>query len=84
MGRESALEQKLGHKKYRSMVDKSSKSYDDGKHEFTFLPKSKIKCSSSKVFECPNCGEYLTGTKHTYMIECRNCKSLVKVGGANE
>lgn len=79
MARNSALEQEMGPKKYREMIHKSSKEADNKNLPFTFLPKSKIKCSSRKGFVCYNCGHTMTGTKHTYMIICSNCKTVNKV-----
>jgi predicted RNA-binding Zn-ribbon protein involved in translation (DUF1610 family) len=77
--RESPVEMEKGSNKYKDMIHKNSKAYDRGNPTFTFPPKSKIKCSSNKAFECPECGAVMVGTKYSVMIVCSDCKKLVRI-----
>ncbi len=76
--REPANKTERGAKKYKAMIDKSSKDADKKNLPFSFGVETK----SSKLdvtCACPKCETVSAVSKNTVMLVCRSCNDLYNI-----
>jgi len=79
--REAANAHRMGKKKYKEMIDKSSKQLDKyGNLPFTFSkPPKKTQKRRDVYYQCTNCTEITSVNKNTRGIVCPKCHKFQSI-----